>query len=194
VLISLLVALLTSPINLVLDFIFNAILFAPTLNIVSEAVSSDSREGTSPISRARGTLRRTPAFNVRPIARREKSERALFFADTTRVVPPEVVSAHDTVSAYTADLVATAGSKVPLHSSLTKAKLDASYRKISKIETHKRATQRYQKDISDLSLVDINTKEIFIRLKVEMEEQRKILKRNQQESFDFLWGSVDLLS
>jgi hypothetical protein len=205
VIISIYVSMFTALINLVVDFLFVDILFAPTMESTkrekalqslsatkpSKQSSSSPEQRQQPRSKANQTrkveevsARSTPLTPVvtHPSSRVKRLSQSLnkmqsgnLELETTRVLPSTTLEAHELAKISVSDMIGD--------------RMSAIKTTLTRQETQRRASTRrsvsFQKSIP---LDEMSVADQFVDLSVDIAEQRKELKRNQQERFDEMWG------
>jgi outer membrane usher protein FimD/PapC len=95
--------------------------------------------------------------------------------ETTRVLPSTTLEAHELAKISVSDMIGD--------------RMSAIKTTLTRQETQRRASTRrsvsFQKSIP---LDEMSVADQFVDLSVDIAEQRKELKRNQQERFDEMWG------
>jgi hypothetical protein len=197
-----------APLNLVLDFLFIDVLSAPSPDIMKAQLAESSIQRA--IRRVSNAARRASAASVRVIQSvRDKttsrqSARKTFKVDTTRVVPDTTTDAQVLAVTSLGDILKQTRSELDTQETERRQKRNQSH--VSK--THDRlemrahrytmmadgahahvAPSRRDVDAATSAVVtDRKLAEAFSELIVDMTEQRKALKRWQQEAFDAMWG------
>jgi hypothetical protein len=217
VIISIYVSIFTALINLVVDFLFVDILFAPTMKASNRGTNSKSlinapskpNKNSSPlrsISEAAGeskqsnqtrrveetTSRSThlppphasltpvvpnPSSNLQRVKRLTLSTipSGTLELETTRVLPSATLRAHRLARLSVKDII---GDRV-----------SAIRNTLVRQETIRRTSSRRRASfMKSIPLNEMSTEDQFVDLTVDIAEQRKELKRNQQEKFDEMWG------
>lgn len=189
ILLSMLVAIFTAPFNLLVDYLFCDILSAPTADAVKVAAEESvlrkaGRRMSNAVRRASVSAAKTASA-----IKSRLSFIPSWGADTgvtmTRVLPESTIEAHTMV----------------MQAGAMKDILDNARTSIADVETSHRSTQSqaqanfekksmYMQRMSRAtSFNDIPTAErLFLELWEDLNLQRRVLKRNEREGFDILWG------
>jgi len=197
VIISVVVAVVTAPVNLLVDFLFIEILSAPG----ADAVKIQSRESVMvrAAQRASAVGRRVSAISAEAMNKLRKnvlmkSKSSLDFnsIQKTRVVPESMEEAHLLASVSIGDILHNVQEKLNsrVHT-LDKFRKESNTFKSKQILVQKRrSAQRRVSDVSESQFdsTDAAIDDLFLDFTVDLAEQRKHLKRNQRESFDSMWG------
>lgn len=194
----------TAIINLFVDFLFVDILSAPTLDStkhVKELKKSSSASAAPSnvvedlnVPKAQAAVSTGSGINSRKLSL-TKMQSGTFDLETTRVVPSSTREAHSLAVLCVKDMIKDRDSEIKssqtrrdLHrqsSSLLKQKHSLEkHRSGLKIRGESSKVKHSVSLMSDKSTVD----EQFVDLTVDIIEQRKVLKRSQQERFDEMWG------
>jgi hypothetical protein len=199
VIISIYVSMFTALINLVVDFLFVDILFAPTmestqrekafqsLSISKQATKQvpSSQPELSPQAKANQTRKveevsststpLTPVVTRASLRVKRLSQSVNLELETTRVLPSSTLEAHELAKISVSDMIGD--------------RMSAIKNILTRQETQRRASTRrsisFQKHIP---LNETSVADQFVDLSVDIAEQRKELKRSQQEKFDEMWG------
>jgi hypothetical protein len=176
----------TALINLVVDFLFVDILFAPTTdsnnrNKVSKEMPSLSPqpsviEERPPTNTATlvSLKNRSTLNNVKrlTLATMKSSNLQL---ETTRVLPGATTDAHTLAKLSVKEILS---DRV---TALKNTLLHREYQRQTSIIKHKSR-------VKSISVPGMDMEEQFAELTADIAEQRKLLKRSQQEKFDEMWG------
>ena len=212
VIISFVVALLTAPVNLVVDFLFVEVISAPTID------SMKKEKSHSPTSSSVQTVIRRAAHVVRKMSvvshemlnqftpKRSQSETwsDLISTTTTRVIPPRTKEAHDEAAECVNEVITTAKSRIDSRNTSMKSRYDSymeSHRKPDR-DRNRRPTEEvptsttttsilrpsFTSPISSKVKVKSDVEISFQQLTFQINQQRKLLKRSQQDGFDTIWG------
>jgi hypothetical protein len=198
VIISLVVALFTAPINSLVDFLFMEILCAP-LAIHERAKNDNASTTTDELTKQRLGKRK----------KRQALTRKTLFVDTVLVLPNIVTEAHSRVSLSAREVVDAAKATLEnqMEKSLMIRKRNTTLRKShSKRNLNQQSSEEIRpstaldgstgkiearkggKDDVIAQMSQLSIDELFLDLRVDINEQRKALKRSQQDSYDALWG------
>jgi hypothetical protein len=208
VIISLVVALFTAPINSFVDLLFTEILCAPL------AIQGKAKNNNTPTTTDELTKQATGERE-----RRQALTRSTLFVDTVLVLPNKVTEAHTRVSLSAREIVDAAKATVEsqMEKSLTIRMRNTTIRKFHPTRNiNQQPRQPSSEEIRPSSALDGSTgkvearrggkgdviaqtahlsiDELFLDLTVDVNEQRKVLKRAQQDSYDALWGCVTLMT
>ena len=177
--ISIYVSIFTALINLVVDFLFVDILFAPTITSTKHGLHQkhqDQIEEHNPEKQA---------LPITPISSRIDVE-------TTRVVPSSAEEAYLLAAISVKDIVKER--VLEIDQSVSKREI------LRQASCHLKHRYKMEKNRSILKVrgesakVKLTSKAIniieeqFVNLTVDIDEQRKVLKRSQQDKFDEMWG------
>lgn len=191
--ISFVVALFTAPVNLVVDFLFVDILSAPTIDSLKKESSSRlSSSGLGNMFRRASTAVRKMSVVSKNAFSRLRGDSEILMT-TTRVIPPRTKEAHDEAMECANDVIELARSRqdhrmksINIRHSEFQAKKSERYRKGAISKTLKNTTPHPEADNSEN--VHEKVESLFSQLSNDITQQRKMLKRSQQEMFDNLWG------
>ena len=207
--ISIYVSIFTALINLVVDFLFVDILFAPTMNSSTEANKSKSSTNVkskannlSPlqsVSRSKESKQGNPtregieattagSFPLTPVVPNTSGDfqrvkrltlstvgNANLELETTRVLPSSTLEAHQLAKLSVKDII--------------EDRVFAIRNSFVRQETTRRTSSRRRASfMKSIPLNEMSTEDQFVDLSVDIAEQRRELKRNQQEKFDEMWG------
>lgn len=206
--ISIYVSMFTALINLFVDFLFVDILFAPTIDsskrdaetISDKGISAASKEtagkALNSVTEVRDKLSIGDQSNVEPRKfSLTKMQSGKFDLETTRVVPSSTQEAHSLAVLCVKDLIKDRDSE--MKSSQSRRDMN---RQSSSLLKQKHSLEKHRGDLKargesskvkkSVSLILDKTavEEQFVDLTVDIIEQRKTLKRSQQERFDEMWG------
>ncbi len=209
------VALLTAPVNLLVDFLFVEIISAPTMDSLKKEQSSLMENSVRKvIGRASTVVRKMSVVSqsmMKHIQKKTDSESTLRLEvsdkpdswknliSTTRVIPPRTKEAHAEAAECVNDVVSSAKSRMETRNTLMKSRYDSyvgSHHKIGRqrrteveviptstlLRTHQRERNK------SISNVKVDVDGLFERLTFHVNQQRKLLKRSQQDGFDQMWG------
>ena len=196
-----------APINLLVDFLFIDILAAPSGSKVNAvAVKSRVRQTMRRVSQV---ARRLSAASIASISAAKskwwRAPSATFQVDTVRVVPDTTANAQDLAIISVGNLADNARKRID--NEVLDRKYNRSQAHVNKVQSrrdkraHKNALQRQSSQrvapskedrhrATTFSVTDAKIREVFAELCVDIVEQRKRLKRGQQERFDAAWGWV----
>jgi hypothetical protein len=234
VIISFVVALLTAPVNLIVDFLFVEVISAPTADslkkeslsssrLVSRSFAQAFRGGASDAAnKAPKTKSKSKSKATNHLGREEsrKSENWTDMITTTRVIPPRTREAHDEAMECANAVIEDAKSRQDRRLTQTKSRHEAfstrfhksiRYRNTQKTQVSRSGSEgswssslfssrsRIRNvnpngngngtgngDVDPNDLVDVES--VFRQLTDDINQQRKLLKRSQQEAFDSVWG------
>lgn len=224
------VALLTAPVNLIVDFLFVEVISAPTVqslkkesssHFTSSAFGQVLRRASSAVSRVSVASKNT----LRKLRRESESisDNWIDMIATTRVIPPRTREAHEEAMECANDVIEVAKSRQDRRSTLMKSKHEefARSHKSDRSRRHQtpqaskgppsssssRSSQRTRKSSWLMKSVggvgnadkdeqqqqqqkqdDAEMASLFQQLTYDIDQQRKLLKRSQQDVFDNLWG------
>jgi hypothetical protein len=203
VIISIYVSIFTALINLVVDFLFVDILFAPTMDSTKQLnkslPSQTNEQSSSPhcddAEQAHQT-RKVEAPGAPPLTPVASSSAKQFNGvkrltllkiqsgnldlETTRVLPSATLKAHALAKLSVNDIIDERVSVIKQtllrHETQRRA---SSLRARSKAKSTRKGA---------LNLNEMSVNDQFVDLAVDIAEQRKELRRSQQEKFDEMWG------
>jgi hypothetical protein len=186
-LISLVVALITSPINLLVDFLFEDVLRAPIKKAPPKKVDPSSGRQSGLVRRVReaSQLVKSSSFYNR-FAKLKKQAAVAFFSEPTRIIPSQLNQIHSQVSSFAPALCTNLQHAMSHSVKRSQSRLAALLAKQRRSDAH-RTPKRIQVS-EDYGLENVQVETRFGELSLEIAEQRKLLKKHQQESFDNLWG------
>lgn len=192
----------TALINLVVDFLFVDILFAPTMNSTERETklspklnqkSSVSKESSGAETKGNQQSTSPPAPNSKstPLTPVMKDSSSQFKRvtrhtltriqsgnldlETTRVLPSATLEAHELAKLSVNDII--------------DDRVSAIRQTLVRQETQRRASSRRSVSfMKNIPLNEMSVDDQFVDLSVDIAEQRKELKRNQQDKFDEMWG------
>lgn len=204
------VALFTAPINLLVDFLFIEIISAPSADAlktqnqsavrrVMKRVSNAGRRISAASIQTAGALRKS-IFGIN-----RKTSVGKFEVDTTRVVPDSAAEAQILATQSVGALLD--GAKRNINDRVSMRRTQRMQSKVMQVQAKHEAKEQRKyasfvgakaedhegsDDTPVISggpaLVDRKLREKFAELCVDIGEQRKLLKRSQQEGFDTMWG------
>lgn len=213
IIISIYVSMFTAVINLLVDFLFVDILFAPTLDSKKKEVESKEAHfkrgvpttSVTPSSRSvNDTVNSVTEFrSVVSLGNGSDShnfgltrmQSGKFDLETTRVVPSSTHEAHSLAVLCVKDIIKDRDSE--MKSSQSRRDLN---RQSSSLFQQKRSLEKHRSELKvrgesskvkqnmSLMLDKTAVEDQFVDLSVDIIEQRKVLKRSQQERFDEMWG------
>jgi hypothetical protein len=195
----------TALINLVVDFLFVDILFAPTMNSTKRETKlspklnqkvSVSKESSVAVEKANEQVQQStsppaPNSNSTPLTPVMKDSSSQFKRvtrhtltkiqsgnldlETTRVLPSSTLEAHELAKLSVNDII--------------DDRVSAIRQTLVRQETQRRASSRRSVSfMKNIPLNEMSVDDQFVDLSVDIAEQRKELKRNQQDKFDEMWG------
>ena len=203
VIISIVIAVFTAPINLLVDFCFIEILSAPSPDTVKAATADTAMRRTmrrvSNVGRRMSAVAASTAASITRAGRSTILGAPKLNVDTTRLVPDAAAEAQMLAAHSVGNLLEDARSNIDNRENLRKAQRQQSsvlkvqqrqeekQKKYSIMAENSHARQTLMRRMS-LGITDEKLKEVFAELCVDMTEQRKVLKRSQQDGFDMMWG------
>ena len=204
------VALLTAPVNLIVDFLFVEVISAPTMeSLKKESLASraNSTAFTQVLQGDAHAVRKVSAISKTiPAHQSRKSENWTGMITTTRVIPPRTREAHDEAMECANDVIEDAKLRQDHRLTQTKSRHE---KYAAKSLQSNRLRQKVQGSVTSGSRISsilrvgngdgdgrgpvdstetVDVEVIFRQLTDDINLQRKLLKRNQQEAFDYLWG------
>lgn len=202
-LISFVVALLTAPVNLIVDFLFVEVISAPTVESLKKESLSSRVNSTAFAQVLRGAahaVRKVSTISkTTPAHQSRKSENWTGMITTTRVIPPRTREAHDEAMECANDVIEDAKLRQDRRLTQTKSRHEKYAAKSQKSIRFRQKVQVSNSGSRGSSIfrigngpVDsaetVDVEPIFRQLTDDINLQRKLLKSNQQEAFDYLWG------
>ncbi|CAE7472509.1 unnamed protein product [Symbiodinium microadriaticum] len=205
VIISVVIAIFTAPVNLLVDFLFIEVLSAPSPDALkaasAESTVSRTVQRVSNVGRRVSAAIVNTAGNIKVGARKTILGTAApkFDVDTTRLVPDAAAEAQILATHSVGNLLDDARSNIDNRENLRRSQRQ----RASVVKVQKRQEQKQKKyavlsenspskqnlsRMMSLSVTDDKLQESFAELCVDMTEQRKVLKRSQQDGFDAMWG------
>lgn len=234
IIISFVVALMTAPVNLVVDFLFVEILSAPTV----DSLKKESRSSTSQsriqkvIGQASKMVRKASVASMNTLnnlgklgnlnsnSPKTESDNWTELISTTRVIPPRTREAHDEAVECANDVISNAKNRLEDRSRLTKQRHEKFLRSHSSQKSERRRKTEvpvsnnrtsgvrssfFSRQLPSMlrlpssvvengsngnnnGLMEMSTESLFEQLTNDINQQRRLLKRSQQEVFDNLWG------
>lgn len=194
--------------NLLVDFLFIDVLSAPPPDEL-KAISEESQVKRH-MRRVSNAVRRVSAATIQSVnairkSVERKTSKKIIQVDTTRVVPDSTADAQILAVHSIGNLLKESRGKIDSGISLRKSQRSQSLveriqdrqekkAKISSIRVSETAAPTKQ-DLDNAKISGIGEaklREIFAELIVDMMEQRKALKRGMKESFDAMWGYVNI--
>jgi hypothetical protein len=187
VIISIYVSIFTAFINLFVDFLFVDILFAPMMPSTQQEKISQSLFSPKASQVREVEVPKTTQGRSASISKLDQVKRMTLLAiqtgnlelETTRVLPSSTLQAHEiaklSVNEIIDDRVSVIKKTVLRHET---------QRRTSLLRARSKAI--FKRNTFDFNEMDVN--EQFVDLSVDIAEQRKELKRSQQEKFDEMWG------
>lgn len=183
IMMSILVAICTAPINLLNDFLFTEIITAPTAD--DSKVLQDHLQNGGMASRAlrrtSAALRRASAASVQAVTRAKSSLSDRFNVRSTLDVPKATIRAQARATVLSKDLVKnmrmTIESNSDMHQESRKESLEVLRQRH---ELRLTAMRRHERDHP------LNDQ--LMELELDLAEQRRLLKPSLRESFDMKWG------
>lgn len=205
--ISVVVAMFTSPINLLVDFLFIDLLSAPTadslkmeqLNTFQRIAKNVSQAGTEVINAGRRVGRRLSQASLQVVNIIAKSTGEDL--STTRSIPQSTLEAQIIASTSATQLVNIVQQEndsmrfkrnLERHESsvfkkrMTLLQKRRSERRAPDYEPRGTRSRFFRNETKDKAIEDL-----FTELSVDIVEQRKYLKRSEQEIFDENWGYIN---
>jgi len=198
IIISIVVATITAPVNLLVDFLFIEILSAPTADslkvrnresLVKRVARRSSAVGrrvssvsTQALKSLRNSVLRKPRYSFGLTGN----------VPTTRMVPESAEEAHHIASTSVREILQDVKAKIDTRVTTRDVRRKESDTFKSKKNLHEKRKYRqrsdsdvvnFQHDVSDDTIDNI-----FFDLSVDITEQRRNLKNNQKEVFDTMWG------
>jgi hypothetical protein len=199
------VSIFTALINLVVDFLFVDILFAPTMdskkqeknlkvfrkakfNKISSPLppNSQGEENKQAINQTRRAEETTPtpspmvphsSSNFQRVKRMtlQKIQSGNLELETTRVLPSSTLQAHQLATLSANEII--------------DDRVSAIRNTLVRQETIRRtSSKRRASFMKNIPLNEMSVDDQFVDLSVDIAEQRKELKRSQQEKYDEMWG------
>lgn len=200
ILLSIVVAIFTAPVNLLVDFLFCEVLSAPTadsLKIQTEdtALKRAGRRMSNAVRRASVSVAKTASSFATSIKRGSRKVSSLQ-PSVTRLMPNTTVEAHALVhsSASIKDMMLTAqqsNDAIELNRRSTAVRV----RRPAMIKGRAHFSEHPTKpeDGTDMKKFtyyqnDTDMNETFLELCDDMQAQRRLLKRSEVDAFDMKWG------
>jgi hypothetical protein len=228
VIISIYVSMFTAFINLIVDFLFEDILFAPTMDSTKEEKAKDrilsmlqeskrkpvennnknkvDEESKKEVEKEEET-RPGSSANQNPRERRShaplqprstllvKMQSGKFDLETTRVVPSSTQEAHELAVISMKEIMQDQLSDIKKYTTSQEIRHKASLhlKQKSSLEKYRESLKSRGESWKVKSGVHRSVEEMaldekFVELTVDIMEQRKALKRSQQDGFDEMWG------
>jgi hypothetical protein len=205
VLISIVVAICTAPINLVVDFIFDDILSAPTADSVKLAAEPNALQRASKqVAAARRTsvaaIKRASVSMQAAVAPRRRQSSKLMTTTTTRVIPESTISAQSLANASVTEALGIFKDShqkyedersAILGTNTSKSFVSVSRRqrgKAAATATEVRPTIAVAAAMPGAGMFGSSVDARFAELSKEIIAQRRRLKPSEQEDFDLRWG------
>lgn len=190
VIMSVLVATFTAPVNIIIDFLFNEILSAPTADDEKKVALALQEGGRArqALRRASNAVRRASAASLQAVTKVKSRAFSTFAIQSTRSIPKDTVAAQAEAAMLSEEFSRSA--KIALDSSeeLTQVKRSKSLETIRmRKQTRKTIARRenYQPDDGN-GIIE----ERMMEFEADLAEQRKVLKQSLREGFDLKWGCV----
>ena len=202
ILLSIVVAIFTAPVNLLVDFLFCEVLSAPTadsLKIQTEdtTLKRAGRRMSNAVRRASITASKA-AGSVSNAFKRGSRKLSSIQPTVTRLMPNSTVEAHALVhsSASIKDVMQSAqqsNAAIETHRRTTMARVKRPTvvkGKPHKSSLHQQLPFSNEIDVKKFSHYqnDTDMNETFLELCDDVQAQRKLLKRTEVDSFDTKWG------
>jgi len=208
VIISIVIAMFTAPVNLLVDFLFIDVLSAPTVDSLKmknevSALSNMARRASmvgANVGRRLSTVGKRVAQvsgdTVKRVTQRNSFVRNTLRIETTRQVPDITAEAQALATVSAAEVMSDARRDHDQNLSLRKEQrskssvwkqrmlLEEKRKKSMKSSQRKKDGKSYAVPLPD----EVTHHDLFLELCVDITEQRRLLKRSQQESFDSMWG------
>jgi hypothetical protein len=208
------VAIFTAPVNTLVDFLFIDVLSAPTADLLKvqaedTAIKKAFRRASNAAVTAGHNVRKASVATLNALRHRvvpltqKSSKSAGFFSvdiQKTRIVPESTANAYVLASASSVEIVRRASNAIADASrkkTMARKSSDVLRRRTRLDAERSRQREREDKDKSfavqrrnnlERSIADKTVDERFVDLSVDISAQRRILKRTQKESFDNSWG------
>ena len=181
VIISVVVALFTSPMNSIVDFIFIDILSAPTADEskVEPTMAKIGRRVSTAVRRASTAVRRASQAIVKAIEPKKRSSR--LSVRKTRILPDSAIAAH---------LAANESAKSILQSNVQQQEFDA--KKSHPLRRQLAIAGLAAKPLRDENDTDVNS--VMARLQEDILIQRTQVRKGELLLFDLNWGYAKLLT
>jgi hypothetical protein len=184
-LVSLVVALFTAPLNFFVDFVFDEIICAPTAEILKEKAELNSvrkagRRMSNAVRRASITATNALTSAIATATKSNSRSRLTMFKDVkvTRLVPAETIRAQARATMVSASFV----------SQLQEANQRYESSKNLAVPS---ATQTQTRPASTTVVVPyVTNAEQLVQLKRDLIVQRRLLFQNERAKFDSEWGYV----
>ena len=184
--ISVVCAIFTSPVNWVVDFVFNDVLSAPTADSIKirqqdTAMRRAGRRMSNAVRRAsvNAAAAATAAVDAAAAFRSGKNKDLVM---STRLIPDSTLTAQSLAAASAANLASVFKSYQESFELNRQLNLQKG---ASAAVTHRADA------LGRVQFVDVDT--LFEDLSREIISQRRQLRRSEQESFDAQWGSVSFI-
>lgn len=190
ILLSIIVAIFTAPVNLLVDFLFHDLLFAPTADSIKVAAEEST---LSKVGRRVSTnIRRASAVGVEIASNVAKKARSTFLKsgseklklETTLVVPDSAAEAH--MLAYTSGIELINEVKSANESVINRRKTERSQSLLAK--ANRTTVQVNKRNLIIPNRPKTSVDDLFNELVFDIVEQRRLLLKSEQEDFDNAWG------
>ena len=196
ILLSIVVAIFTAPVNLLVDFLFCEVLSAPTadsLRIQTEetAMKRAGRRMSNAVRRASVSVAKTASSFVTSIKRGSRKMSSLQ-PSVTRVMPNTTVEAHARLHASESikEVMLTAqqsNDAIEVNRRSTVARV----RRPAMVKGRTRPSEpQHDTDMKKFTYYqnDTDMNETFLELCDDLQAQRRLLKRSEVDAFDTKWG------
>lgn len=200
ILLSIIVAIFTAPVNLLVDFLFMEVLSAPdadSIKIQTEdtALKRAGRRMSNAVRRASVTATKAVGRVTSAVKRGSRRLTSIQPA-VTRVMPDSTMAAHAIVHSSNSvkDLMQSAQQSNEATEKIRRTTMSRVKRPaVVKGKTHIPASAAPQlEDIENKKFIfyqnDTDMKETFLELCDDLQAQRKLLRRSEIDAFDTMWG------
>jgi hypothetical protein len=192
IIMSVLVAMFTAPVNIVIDFLFNEILSAPTADdekLQAQALQQGGRARQA-MRRASNAVRRASAASLQAVSKVKSRTFSAFSIQSTLSIPKHTAAAQAEAAVLSDEFTRSAKMALDISEEATQVKRS---RSLETIRLRRQSRQsipghqsRYQEGggRGSSSIME----ERMMEFEADLTEQRKVLKPSLREAFDMKWG------